>query len=81
MQLCSRAQPEAYTFTRPQLFRYLALGSLGVVGVSAYSAESDHLRLAWNIPTRLIRDCVCAVTMILGVWVSDLWSLTQQAFF
>jgi len=62
---CAKSEPEVITFTRPQLYRYLALGTAGVVGVSAYSAESDHLRLAWNIPTRLIRDCACAVAMIL----------------
>ena len=64
---------ETVAFSRKQLKWYLGLGTAGTVAVSAYSAESDTLKLAWDVPTRLVRDCAVALTMIVGEWSGIAW--------
>lgn len=59
---------ETVALSKKQLKWYLGLGAAGTLAVSAYSAESDTLKLAWDVPTRLIRDCATALTMIVGEW-------------
>jgi len=40
---------------------------LAGTGLALITGEASDIRLAWDIPTRLLRDVGCAAAMILGV--------------